>query len=201
MKQTFYEKYYQELKTAFESGTPSVRYNRDRAHNAVIMCFMFDHSNVVNMYCGQMSVLRKDFFDKINAQNEFNDFKLGDELKGHLKDSLESFLGKDNSRLNILFESYSSEYQTDLISEDKMRKAAKDKKLSMMVLPADLKIRKSLDHFTVSDSGIYRFEDDKEQHSALCSFNDTESSSKLQRNFHILYNLEGNNSISFNESL
>lgn len=196
MKQSFFEEYYQELKTAFESGSPSVRYNSDRAHNAVIMCFMFDNSNVVNMYCGQMSVLRNGFFDKINAQNDFNDPKLGDELKSHLKESLNSFLGREDARLNILFESYSTEYKNDLISGEKMKNSLIDKKLSMKVLPEDLKIRKTLDHFTVSDTGIYRFEDDKEQHSALCSFNDTESSAKLHNNFQILYNLEGNASIT-----
>lgn len=196
MKQNFYVEYYQELKTAYESGSPSVRYNSDRAHNAVIMCFMFDHSKVVNMYCGQMSVLRNGFFDKINAQNEFDDSELGDELKGHLKESLDGFLGREDTRLNILFESYLAEYKNDLISEEKMCDALIDKKLAMRVLPEDLKIRKSLDHFTISDSGIYRFEDDKEQHSALCSFNDKESSSKLYKNFQILYNLEGNTSIT-----
>ena len=196
MEETFFASYYQELKEAFESGCPSVRYNSDRAHNAVIMCFMFDHSNVVNMYCGQMSVLRKGFFEKINAQNDFNDPQLGDELKGHLKKSLDTFLSKENTRLNILFESYSSEYKDDLVSNEKMKDANIAKKLSMRVLPEDLKIRKSLDHFTVSDTGIYRFEDDKEQHSALCSFNDMESSSKLKKNFQILYNLEGNDHIT-----
>ena len=194
-KQNFYEEYYQELKVAFESGSPSVRYNSDRAHNAVIMCFMFDHSNVVNMYCGQMSVLRKGFFDKINAQNELNDPQLGDELKEHLEHSLDGFLSRAESRLRILFESYSSEYKSDLISEENMKKANLNKKLLMKVLPEDLKIRKSIDHFTVSDTEIYRFEDDKEQHSALCSFNNTENSSKLQKNFQILYNLDGNNEV------
>lgn len=196
MKQSFFEDYYQELKTAYDSGTPSVRYNSDRAHNAVVMCFMFDHSTVVNMYCGQMSVLRKGFFDKINAHNEFDDKELGDELKDHLKKSLDAFLGRENTLLNILFESYSKEYKNDLISDEKMRDALIDRKLAMKVLPEDLKIRKTLDHFTVSDSGIYRFEDDKEQHSALCSFNDIESCSKLHKNFQILYNLEGNISIT-----
>lgn len=196
MERTFYASYYQELKEAFESGSPSVRYNSDRAHNAVIMCFMFDHSNVVNMYCGQMSVLRKGFFDKINAQNELNDPQLGDELKVHLKASLDKFLSREDTRLNILFESYSSDYKDDLVSYEKMKDANMAKKLTMRVLPEDLKIRKSLDHFTVSDTGIYRFEDDKEKHSALCSFNDQESSSKLKNNFHILYNLEGNDQVS-----
>lgn len=196
MKHNFFEEYYQELKTAFESGSPSVRYNSDRAHNAVIMCFMFDHSKVVNMYCGQMSVLRNGFFDKINVQNEYNDPFLGNELKDRLKESLDGFLGREDTRLNILFESYSTGYKNDLISGEKMKNALADKKLSMRVLPEDLKIRKTLDHFTVSDSGIYRFEDDKEQHSALCSFNDTESSTKLHNNFQILYNLDGNASIT-----
>ena len=196
MAQDFFTIYYQELKEAFESGSPSVRYNSDRAHNAVIMCFMFDHSNVVNMYCGQMSVLRKGFFGKINDQNELNDPQLGDELKDHLKNSLDKFLSRENVRLNILFESYSSEYKDDLVSYEMMKNANAAKKLSMRVLPEDLKIRKSLDHFTVSDTGIYRFEDDKEQHSALCSFNDLESSSKLKNNFQILYNLEGNDQVS-----
>lgn len=196
MKQSFYEEYYQELKNAFDSGSPSVRYNSDRAHNAVIMCFMFDHSTVVNMYCGQMSVLRNGLFEKINAHNDFEDQELGNVLKGHLKESLDGFLGREGTRLNILFESYSTEYKNDLISGEKMKNALADKKLSMKVLPEDLKIRKTLDHFTVSDTNIYRFEDDKEQHSALCSFNDTESSIKLQNNFQILYNLEGNASIT-----
>jgi hypothetical protein len=198
MKQNFYEEYYQELKTAFESGNPSVRYNSDRAHNAVIMCFMFDHSKVVNMYCGQMSVLRKGFFDKINAHNELNDSYLGDELMEHLKTSLDGFLGREGAHLNILFESYFSDYQNDLILIEKMRKASNEKKLSMKVLPEDLKIRKSLDHFTISDTEIYRFEDDKEQHSALCSFNDTLSTSKLQQNFQVLFNLEGNTIVHLN---
>ena len=198
MKQNFYEEYYQELKTAFESGNPSVRYNSDRAHNAVIMCFMFDHSKVVNMYCGQMSVLRKGFFDKINAHNELNDSHLGDELMEHLKTSLDGFLAREGAHLNILFESYFSDYQNDLILIEKMRKASNEKKLSMKVLPEDLKIRKSLDHFTISDTEIYRFEDDKEQHSALCSFNDTLSTSKLQQNFQVLFNLEGNTIVHLN---
>ena len=196
MKQNFYDEYYQELKTAFESGSPSVRYNSDRAHNAVIMCFMFDHSNVVNMYCGQMSVLRKGFFDKINAQNVFNDPQLGDELEEHLRQSLDRFFAREESSLKILFESYSSEYKSDLISGEIMKKSNQSKKLSMKVLPKYLKIRKSLDHFTVSDTGIYRFEDDKELHSALCSFNNLQSSSKLQKNFQILYSLEGNNEVN-----
>ena len=196
MEQNFYIDYYQELKDAFESGIPSVRYNSDRAHNAVIMCFMFDHSKVVNMYCGQMSVLRTGFFNKINETSEQPQTLLGSELQQHLKESLDRFLSREGTRLNILFESYSGNYNNDLISKESMLEAQNNRKLQMKVLPVDLAIRKSLDHFTVSDTSIYRFEDDKEQHSALCSFNDTDSTSKLQKNFRILYNLEGNELVS-----
>ena len=197
MEHNFYKEYYQELRSAFESGKPSVRYNSDRAHNAVIMCFMFDYSNEVNMYCGQMSVLRNGFFDKINEINEFNNPQLGDELRAHLKESLDNFLGREGIRFNILFESYSSDYSHDLISEGCMKMASSNNRLSMKALPEDLKVRKTLDHFTVSDTCIYRFEDDKEQHSALCSFNDLDGSNKLKQNFQTLYNLGDNYSISF----
>lgn len=195
MKQTFYDEYYKELKTAFENGNPSIRYNSDRAHNAVIMCFMFDHSNVVNMFCGQMSVLRTGFFHKINENNEYNDDQLGDELRGHLQNSLVRFLAKDGTLFNILFESYNEAYSQDLVCVDAMKRAFVEGKLDMKVLADDLKIRNQLDHFTVSDAGMYRFEDDKEQHSAICSFNDRESTSQLQRNFQKLYSLEDNKAV------
>lgn len=196
MKQNFYEEYYQELKTAFESGKPSVRYNRDRAHNAVIMCFMFDHSKEVNMYCGQMSVLRSGFFTKINEKNELDYPKLGDDLQARLKESLDAFLLREGTKFNILFESYSDSYAKDLVSDDAMKEAECKGKLTMRVLPGSLLQRRLLDHFTVTDRGMYRFEDDKEQHSAICSFNNEKNSSKLQQNFNILYNLEGNSNVS-----
>lgn len=196
MEQTFYASYYQELKEAFESGSPSVRYNKDRAHNAVVMCFMFDHSNVVNMYCGQMSVLRKGFFEKINKSNEQDLSGLGNELQDYLKVSLDKFLAREGTRLNILFESFSDSYTQDLISKKAMQVAQSSNKLQMKVLPEDLSIRKSLDHFTVSDQGMFRFEDDKELHSAICSFHDEKSTSKLRQNFQILYGLGNNVCIS-----
>ena len=196
MKQNFYEEYYQELKTAFESGRPSVRYNSDRAHNAVIMCFMFDNSKVVNMYCGQMSVLRSGFFAKINEKNELDCPQLGDELQDHLKKSLDSFLLRECTKLNILFESYSNSYAIDLVSNDAMKEAELKGKLRLKALPESLLQRKLLDHFTVTDRGMYRFEDDKEQHSAICSFNNEKNSSKLQQNFNILFDLEGNSDVT-----
>lgn len=196
MKQNFFVEYYQELRIAYESESPSIKYNSDRAHNAVIMCFMFDHSNIVNMYCGQMSVLRTGFFEKINEQNEFSDPHLGDELRACLKKSLDNFMMRESTKLNILFESYSESYAQDMVSPETMRKSEECKKLSMKVLSESLMQRKDLDHFTVSDAGIYRFEDDKDQHSAICSFNNEKNTSKLQQNFNILYNLEGNYNVS-----
>lgn len=186
MEQNFFNTYYQELLEAYKSGSPSVRYNSDRAHNAVIMCFMFDHSDEVNMYCGQMSVLREGFYSKINENNGMGDSNLGNEIMSHLQESLDGFLTREGTRLNILFETYSSSYMSDLVSKESMHVAIAKEKLKMRVLPEDFALRKTLDHFSVSDKGMFRFEDDKEQHSAICSFNDHKSTSRLLVNFQIL---------------
>ena len=143
-----------------------------------------------------MSVLRKDFYRKINETNKIDGSNFGDELESLLKKSLDGFLSREGTRLDVLFESYTKDYILDLVSEESMKAAFDNKKLFLKVLPEDLKIRETLDHFTVSDKDIYRFEDDKEQHSAICSLNNKTNTLNLRQNFQILYNLEGNRSIS-----
>mgnify|MGYP006878193108 CR=1 FL=1 len=61
--------YYDNLCDTFDRGEMDFVMNHDRAHNAVIECFMLNKSNVINMYCGEMSVFREGFYNHINQDS------------------------------------------------------------------------------------------------------------------------------------
>jgi hypothetical protein len=104
--------------------------NSDRAHNATIERFMLDNSNLINMYCGQMSVFREGFYEYINRDNP----ALGERIKEQVKKSLQDFINKPEAVLNIYFEKFDNTYLEDLIDEDLFKKGMKQKKIRLFKL-------------------------------------------------------------------
>lgn len=182
----FYDTYYQELKSSFDSGNQSTRYNSDRAHNAVIMSFMLDHSNMIDMYCGQMSVFRSRFFQNINNQNEENDDTLGDKIQAKVINSLTSFLTKEGTKLRIILENKPPKEIEDFICEDIMKEAYKRGKLEFRTLPESFPPKKALNHFAVNEDSMYRIEDDKDAHTAVCCFYYKDNVNLLKNNFNVI---------------
>lgn len=181
----FFVQYYQDLESAYGSNEISRRYNSDRAHNAVVMCFMFDHSSQIDIYCGEMSVFRENFYAHINSDNELNSSDLGEKIKDEFCKRLKLFLDKENSHMNVIFENSISKPFDDLLCHEHF--LSHKQKISFFYLPDSFKPKKILNHFTYSeDSNIYRLEDDKESHSAICSFNNIERINRLKQFYGVL---------------
>lgn len=159
--------YYLELRRNFETKSPIFQYNKDRAHNSVVLRLMLDTSTSIKMYCGQLSVMRKGFYEHIKNEDEI----LADELQSKLKESFEHFITKDNSKLIIILETYKDEYLKDLIYGDDFKRGLKNGKIELLKLNDKLTFKQQLYHFSLSDTMIVRIEQDKEQHSAVCSLN------------------------------
>ena len=63
--------YYLELIQNFKNKNPVFQYNKDRAHNSVVLRLMLDTSTSIKMYCGQLSVMRTGFYEHIKTRMKF----------------------------------------------------------------------------------------------------------------------------------
>ena len=185
---SFYNNYYQKLKDAFESKGQSTIFNNDRMHNATIMCFMLDHCNKINMYCGEMSVLREKFYDKIE-EKERNEFK------ERISDKITRFLSEEGKQFNIIVENYDVDNANDLICKDVIRDGIKNKKISIKCLKDSYPYKGNSDHFCIADEKMVRLEIDKEDHTAMCVFNDTDYTKLFTESFAKLNNYSETRSI------
>lgn len=177
--------YYQELEKAFESKNMASFFNKNRAHNATIMRLMFEKSSHIQMYCGELSVLREPFYKRIASDYTEDGAK---EIKSELVKAFNQFAEKESSKLEIIFENYDPLFYDDLIVDSHIfRDSMKSGKISLSYLENRLSFKNLLSHYSVSDTDIMRFEQDKSSHSAICVINDDEICTKLRDNFSIIH--------------
>ena len=185
----FYNQYYKELQEALDSNNISIHYNKDRSHNAVIMSFMLDNSTELYMFCGEMSVLREGFYGTINQEYQESDPDRGSIIKGKVEKSLLSFLNREGSKLNIILEKQPKSDSNkillfdDVLCEHDMKHAIENGRVAISVLPETFLPKSALNHFTVNDRNIFRVEDDKQEHTAICCINSEENAATLRSNF------------------
>lgn len=176
------EKYYDHLKESYESKeSDSYYFNNDRSHNAMVMKFMFDYSSIINMYCGELSVLRESFYGYINEDK--------DEIKKNVICSLKKFLDKEDAKLCIIVENFSKKIFEDLICKEVFINKLKEGKIHLFKLDRDFSFKKEINHFCYSDTNIVRFEVDKNQHNAICVFHNKKYLNSMENNFGTLYNI------------
>ncbi len=169
------EDYYKRLQESYDSKKASFHYNSDRSHNVMIVRLMLDNSSRLDMFCGQLSIFREGFFKKIRdtyteRENQIEDISA--KLKDALTDSIKRFLKKENAVFNVIFENYKKEYLNDLIC-DELSDGIREGKINLYQLDDKLPNKEDLYHFAYTDSKIIRLEQDKEQHNAICTINDT----------------------------
>lgn len=177
--------YYDSLNDAFRSQQESNKFNNDRSHNATVLRFMLDHSQTIKMYCGELSVFRKDFFDHVVKNAELHE---GEKIMEAMNQSLRNFLSKTNTHLTIVVENYTSGILDDIVEQDFVT-AVKSGKVELRKLGDDLTFKKVLNHFTVTDSKIIRAEQSKEEHSAVCTMNSDVHYQIIDGFFNKLYHL------------
>ena len=165
-----FDKYYEKLQTKYEAGKVDFELNENRAHNTTIVRFMLDNSNVINMYCGEMSVFRDNFYRYIN-EIENTEEPLGDYLKNKIIGSLSSFVNRENTILNIYLEKFSNDYFEDLIAPKIFNEGIATGKINIYKLNDKLLLKSGLTHVSYTDTNIIRMERDKYTHEAICAIN------------------------------
>lgn len=187
MQNTF-DEFYNDLKEAYDSGTPSFFNNKDRVHNAAIMKLMFDTSDEVKMYCGEMTVLRNNFYEHITHDaksqeesdnlNEIDNKNLKDEVKEEenigekakekVSEAFTKFLKDKKGKLTIYLETFKPEYLEDIIFDKDL---LKNPNLIINVLPKEVKAQGLAHTACTNDQSIVRIETNAVDHQAICRVN------------------------------
>lgn len=185
--------YYHNLEEAFKRTEETYYFNNDRSHNATVMRFMFDNAKQVNMYCGELSVLREKFYDHIGKDSGE---KNAEKVKNAMINSLNSFLNSQDSKLTVVFENYSDKIFDDLICKNLFVSKLKENIISFYKLDEAFSFKADINHFCYTDSGITRFEVDKMLHNAICTFHNHTYSEACEKNFQILLKVAQNTSLN-----
>ena len=109
-----------------------------------------------------------------------------EKLKVALIDSFTHFLNCNGTSLSIVLENYRDFGFKDLICKEVFEKKMKEGKLLLYRLHDDFSFKSDINHFSFSDSNIVRFEEDKDQHSAICVFHNKRYLDSMKKNFGIL---------------
>lgn len=182
------ENYKTELQEAINSGIERFKYNTDRCHNSAIMDLMFSNAAMdgsipeVNMFCGELSVLREGFYGHIRTENTDicnpdNGNQLSNTLRVNLRESFERFISHKNASFNVIFEDYKESYLWDLICRDAFNEGLANGKIKLYELDRNYSEKYNLAHFSMSKE-IVREEQDKELRSAICAINPKDSQKK-----------------------
>lgn len=182
------EDYYNLLLKYYSSGSFQTTSNQSHIYNNIMLRFMIDNSNELNMYYGRMFVFRKNFYEQINAENPVknNEMPIGDYLKIKFIESLKKFIHKNNAKLNILIEKYTNNEFEDLIAPNLFKEGIdkgviKIKKLDLNRIQTNL-----ISYFSFTDKRILYLESNKTQ-SAIYAFGlDDETYNRFNENFKVM---------------
>jgi len=165
------EEYYRSLEDAYKSGVESNRFNKDRSHNATIFRFMLDKSKEIYIFCGELSILRHGFQEHVEKDCGKYD---GKQIMDAMHRSFERFLSDSNKKIHIILEKKVSfpDLEKDLVKKELFMAALDKKQIELNVLGDNLTSKEGLSHFTFTDTQIVRIEQNKVEHSAICTMNE-----------------------------
>ena len=191
-----YIEYQHRLKECAENDRTDIIYNDSIVHAAMIYNSIFhkaqeDKTQVVNMYCGKLSIFRdstnrkiKEEMDRIRPDCDctskdmilWKNFHPFDDLV----DTVSNFFN-NGGKLNVVLENQNAKDFTGEQTYPILKKAYETGALYVRLLPFEV----GLDHFTIMNNS-YRCENSDENKTALCCFNDTAMTKVLLRSFQLL---------------
>lgn len=184
-----YDDYYESLVSSLRLNEPVTQANSDRAHNCVVMRFIFNNAKgEIVMLCGEMSILRPKFYKYISENISHN---VSSYLKEKLCESLSRYFDNKtiNNRLRIVTESSEDLKDIDFVHED-FKQWISEGKVEIRTLGEDYPFSSQLMHFTfASQPSIYRFEYDCDSHGAVCVINAQDYSVKVKNLFDSFWNI------------
>lgn len=172
--------YYNDLKQ--NSNKEDLFYNADRAHNALVMSNILDVSKEVKMYCGEFSLFRKDFKDKVDKEftleqvEEFSPIRI-------LYQSLSNYL-LEKKRIYVIIEDKADSLSNEPVFQN-IIKPYISKNIFFYLIDSNYK---ATYHFSVGDKDKYRRELGSESHSAICSMKDSSTAKIMLSQYDILLN-------------
>lgn len=158
--------------------------NERREHNAKIMNIMFMESDSIDMFCGEMSILRDSFYRRIDASSE----NLGTDLKEELAANIDSFLYA-NKKLRIFTLRYKPEMVDEFITPELRTHLGKE--VEIYVPDQEMSLVPTMAHISVGRKKghpfMVRVETDQNSHSALCTIRPSEQDIRsIEAQFSIL---------------
>ncbi len=171
-----------------ESSTPFL--NSDRGHNAVVMQVILDKAAHIKMFCGELSIFRKEFKDKVEASYPIDNE--GQEIMDGLKCALDKFL-RDGKKLEIIMEHpFLDLFYADEIYKNTLREYSIKGNIELYRIKngeQSVKMGVARNHFTVADNKMYRQEIKADRHEAICCLNNTTNAEILSNYFDSLKHL------------
>ena len=181
-------KYYDEFTSIAQQGLDTRVYNINRAHNAVVMRVILENAKTVRMYCGEFSVFRSEFAEKIKTNDIVN--TESDENKQafitNLYDSLEKFLERGGT-LDAIIENPGVNFTDEMVYRTIIKKYVDKGQVRLHTFKDGFKNYKGAFHFTLGDNIMYRRESDRELHDAICCFNNKKGAAVFVTRFDQLW--------------
>ena len=173
------KEYNTKIERAASESKAELQWNDSRANNAIIMKEMFRYANEIKMYCGEGSIFKQSFAERVSDEVEEGDYNPMEDLYGQIN----NFLKKDNSKLTIILQKEKSiEGLSPQLEETWNDKRAKK---DIVICKLDDKLDPRF-HFSIGDKRMYRREIGAEEHSAFADFNDSSCVSILEQQFKCL---------------
>lgn len=167
-----YVSYYDKLIDEINNDIKSIEPNNDRGHNAMIFRAMLDTASRINMFCGEMSILHNDFYDKIDTQEVCHvdeGIRLGERIKSLVIASLKNFLVKEDSKLTIYLQHPDKISVGEFIDSNVILDGIRTEHLSINGLDPTKILINGISHVTTTNRRTVRMETNPVLHEGLCA--------------------------------